>query len=147
VPLLIGLGGATLGIAEIALGGTSSFGIALLAMFFCGAGGIAMAATANTLVQLLVPDHLRGRVMSVYTTVFAGSTPFGGLLTGAVASAFSAATALVFAGGLSLVTGVTAIAAIRGRTISARRGRTVRSAPALETVEAGASDLTRVRPR
>jgi len=147
VPLVIGLGGATLGIAEIVLGGTSSFGVALLAMFFCGVGGIAMAATANTLVQLLVPDHLRGRVMSVYTTVFAGSTPIGGLLTGAVASAFSAATALVFAGGLSLVTGVTAIAAIRGRTISARRGRTVRSAPALETVDAGASDLTRVRPR
>jgi len=147
VPLVIGLGGATLGIAEIVLGGTSSFGVALLAMFFCGVGGIAMAATANTLVQLLVPDHLRGRVMSVYTTVFAGSTPIGGLLTGAVASAFSAATALVFAGGLSLATGIGAIVAIRGRTISARRGRALRPAPALETVEAGVSDLTRVRPR
>jgi len=146
VPIVIGLGGATLGIAELVLGGTSSFPIALLAMLFAGVGGIAMAATANTLVQLTVPDHLRGRVMSVYTTVFAGSTPIGGLLSGAVASAFSAATALVVAGALSLLTGVGAMAAIRGRTIHARRGRSVR-APVVETVEVSAGDLTRVRPR
>ena len=42
-----------------------------------GVGVIGMAATANTVIQLNVPDVLRGRVMSVYTTVFAGSTPVG----------------------------------------------------------------------
>ena len=46
-----------------------------------------MAATANTTIQLAVPDELRGRVMSVYTTVFVGSTPFGGLLMGWIAPA------------------------------------------------------------
>src|SRR4029078_7641923 len=109
MPLVIGAGGATLGIALLILGNVSAFPIALLAMFLAGVGGIAMAATANTLVQLTVPDQLRGRVMSVYTTVFAGSTPIGGLLSGAVASAFSAATALVLAGALSLLTGVGAM--------------------------------------
>ena len=41
-------------------------------MFFVGLGAIAMAATANTTIQLAVPDQLRGRTMAVYTTVFAG---------------------------------------------------------------------------
>ena len=47
-----------------------------------------MAATGNTTIQLAVPDQLRGRVMSVYTTVFSASVPIGGLAMGAVASAF-----------------------------------------------------------
>ena len=53
-----------------------------------GAGAIAMAVTANTTIQMAVPDQLRGRVMSVYTTVFAGSVPAGGLLMGCIASAW-----------------------------------------------------------
>ncbi len=155
VPLLIGLGGGTLALAEIILAGTSAFPIAIVAMFFAGVGGIAMAATANTLVQLMVPDHLRGRVMSVYTTVFAGSTPIGGLLTGAVASGLGAATALLFGGVLSLGTGAAAIATLRGKTIHARRRqvRTVElsavdaSAVDAGAADAGAADLARVRPR
>ncbi len=47
-----------------------------------GAGGIVMAATGNATIQLAVPDGLRGRVMSVYTTVFSASMPIGGLLDG-----------------------------------------------------------------
>ena len=63
---------------------------------------ITMAASANTLIQLTVPDHLRGRVMGVYTTVFAGSTPIGGLATGVLASAYSIALACVVGGVLSI---------------------------------------------
>jgi MFS family permease len=146
IPVIIGLGGATLGIALIILGGTTAFPIALAAMFLAGVGGISMAATANTLVQLTVPDQLRGRVMSVYTTVFAGSTPFGGLITGAIASGFGAATAIVVGGALSLATGAAAIASIRGRTIYARRGRAVAGAGS-EAIDVGAGGLTSVRPR
>jgi MFS family permease len=146
MPVVIGLGGATLGLAEIVLGGTSSIPIALLAMFVAGLGGIAMAATANTLVQLTVPDQLRGRVMSVYTTVFAGSTPFGGLMSGAIASAFGAATAIGLGGALSLATGAAAMASIRGRTIHARRSRTLPGA-AGDAIEVGPAGLTSVRPR
>ena len=42
-----------------------------------------MAATGNATIQLAVPDGLRGRVMSVYTTVFSASIPIGGLVMGA----------------------------------------------------------------
>jgi MFS family permease len=146
VPLVIGLGGAMLGAALLVLGATASFPLALGAMFVAGMGGIAMAATANTLVQLTVPDHLRGRVMSVYTTVFAGSTPFGGLITGALASGFGAAMAITVGGALSLVTGLGAIASIRGKTIHARPSRQVRGASG-DVIEVGPAGLTTVRPR
>jgi len=41
--------------------------------------------SSNTLIQSMVPDHLRGRVMSVYSMVFMGMAPFGSLLAGAAA--------------------------------------------------------------
>jgi hypothetical protein len=69
-----------------------------------------MAATGNTTIQLAVPDHLRGRVMSVYTTVFSASVPIGGLAMGAVASAFGVPIAIALGGALTLVAGLGALA-------------------------------------
>ena len=114
-PIIIGLGAVTLALGEMALAASSSFGVSLVAMFFVGVGGISMAATANTVVQLAVPDQLRGRVMSVYTTVFAGSTPIGGLVTGAIASSAGVPFAIGLGAVLSLVTGVLSITWLRGR--------------------------------
>ncbi|MFO1539656.1 MAG: MFS transporter, partial [Chloroflexota bacterium] len=57
------------------------------------------AATTNTIIQLTVPDTLRGRVMSVYLTVFAGSSPIGALFAGTIAAAAGVAAAFL-AGGL-----------------------------------------------
>jgi MFS family permease len=42
-------------------------------------------ASANTVMQMTVPDNLRGRVMSIYTLVFVGTGPFGGLMAGMLA--------------------------------------------------------------
>ena len=66
----------------VALALSSSLPVSLPIMAVLGFATIAMSATTNTLIQLQVPDALRGRVMSVYTTVFAGSTPIGGLASG-----------------------------------------------------------------
>ena len=82
-------------------------------MFFVGLGAIAMAATANTTIQLAVPDHLRGRVMSVYTTVFAGSTPVGGLMMGWIASRFGIVEAMVLGGVACAIVGFGAFAWVR----------------------------------
>ncbi len=100
--MLIG-GALVLGALEVALAYSRSMPLSLLCMFGIGAGGIAMAMTANTSIQLSVPDGLRGRVMAVYTTVFAGSTPIGGLLFGALAGAFGAATAVLLGGVAAIV--------------------------------------------
>jgi MFS family permease len=105
-PAMIGLGAAALGAAELVLAASGSYGISLIAMFVVGLGGIGMAATGNTTIQMAVPDHLRGRVMSVYTTVFAGSTPIGGLLTGALASSQGVPFAIAVGGAGSLVVGL-----------------------------------------
>ena len=104
-------------------------------MFFAGFGGIGMAATANTVIQLNVPDQLRGRVLSVYTTVFAGSTPFGGLLMGAIASSFGAALAIGLGGAASLLTGIGAIAWLRGRPMRPPSPSTARVAEPVRASE------------
>jgi len=96
------------------------FAMELLTMVFVGAGAIGMAATANTVIQLTVPDELRGRVISVYTTVFVGTTPIGGLLTGAIASVAGVPAAIAVGGIGSVATGVLAFAWLR--RIQAHRG-------------------------
>jgi MFS family permease len=73
-----------------------------------GFAQIAFSATANTIVQTVAPDRLRGRVMSVYMMVFAGSVPPGNLFTGGIAHLFSAPVALLAGAGLSLAAGVVA---------------------------------------
>jgi MFS family permease len=76
---------------------------------------ISMGATIATMIQLTSPDHLRGRVMSVYTTVFVGSTPIGGLISGAIAAAFGTPAAFLVAGVVSLLTvGGAALWLVRG---------------------------------
>jgi MFS family permease len=92
----------------------------MITMTFVGFGAIAMAATANTTVQLAVPDELRGRVISVYTTVFVGSTPLGGLLMGWIASSVSVDAAIAVGGVGSLVAGLGVLVWLR--RIQARRG-------------------------
>jgi MFS family permease len=47
-------------------------------------------SSSNTLIQAMVPDHLRGRVMSVYSMMFMGMAPFGALLGGALAQRLGA---------------------------------------------------------
>jgi MFS family permease len=111
---------------RLLLGGALAFGVleslfalsrtlptSLALMFGMGFGVIAIAATANTTIQLTAPDRLRGRVMSVYVTVFAGSTPIGGLIAGTIAARAGAPAALLFGGVVSAVVGVAAIAASR----------------------------------
>ncbi len=95
--VLIG-GALVLGAAQVALAATTNYPTAAVLLFLAGAGGIAMAATANTMIQLAVPDRLRGRVMSVYTTVFAGSAPVGGLFVGSLASAAGVRVAVLIGG-------------------------------------------------
>jgi MFS family permease len=52
-------------------------------------------SASNTLIQAMVPDHLRGRVMSVYSMMFMGMAPFGAFLGGAIADGLGAPLAVV----------------------------------------------------
>jgi MFS family permease len=55
-------------------------------------------ASSNTLIQTMVPDELRGRVMSVYSMMFMGMAPFGALLAGAIAKGFGAPLTVALGG-------------------------------------------------
>jgi MFS family permease len=107
-PMRIAIGAIVLGVASMVLATSTSFPLSLLLMVPIGAGGITMAATANATIQLAVPDGLRGRVMSVYTTVFSASMPIGGLLMGVLASSVGILEAIAVGGILSLATGLAA---------------------------------------
>ena len=72
----------------------------LSAFFAATAGGLMLtiSATANTCIQQLVPDKLRGRTMSLYTTMYVGAIPFGHLFAGPLAGKAGAQLAVVVAG-------------------------------------------------
>jgi len=113
--ILVG-GGMVLGAAELVLASTTSFPVAMVAVYFAGVGAIATAISANTLVQITVPGPLRGRVMSVYTTIFAGSTPIGNGLTGAIGGLGGTPAALVMNGAIAFgAEAIAAVAVLRGR--------------------------------
>jgi len=84
--------------------------VSILCLVGVGFSAICMTATANSAIQQRTPDELRGRVMSVYVTVFSGSVPVGSLLAGAMARkwgvmaafAIGATLALLAAGGAAL---------------------------------------------
>ncbi len=72
-----------------------SFPLALAALALVGLGFVTQSTNANTMVQTLAPDHLRGRVMAVYSFMFFGTSPFGSLLSGAVAQAWGPVLAII----------------------------------------------------
>ncbi|MGQ9739433.1 MFS transporter [Chloroflexus sp.] len=59
--------------------------LALLFVGLCGWAGVTTMALTNTLIQLIVPDELRGRVMSVFTLSLMGLSPLGGMLASSIA--------------------------------------------------------------
>jgi MFS family permease len=61
-------------------------------------------AASNTLIQSMVPDRLRGRVMAVYSMMFMGMAPVGALLAGAVAARLGAPETVAI-GGAACVAG------------------------------------------
>ncbi len=120
-----------MGLGEIVLGIAAASGTALL----LGATMIALVgftntntmSTANTLVQTTASDELRGRVMAVYMTVFAGTIPFGALLSGWVTGHFGITVSLATSGTMVVLAGLYQLWAAR----QSRRGsRTMESVTA-----------------
>jgi MFS family permease len=88
--------GASLGFAAalIAFAQSRSFPLSLALLAVTGFMMILNNATVNGLLQTLVPDRLRGRVMSVYVFMFIGMAPLGALQAGAVSRWLSASACI-----------------------------------------------------
>ncbi|MFN2447360.1 MAG: MFS transporter [Vicinamibacterales bacterium] len=107
------------GIALIAFSFSRSFWLSaaiLVPMGFCM---ITAMAASNTLIQSMVPDHLRGRIMSLYSMMFMGMAPFGALWAGIAAGRWGA-PATVALGGLACIVA----AGIFGSRLSSLRVQT-----------------------
>ena len=89
--------GLVLLLVQLAFGGliaafalTRVFWLSCLLLFLAGAALICVFSMTAALVQLIVPDHLRGRVVSIYMVAFRGGMPLGSLASGYAASLTSA---------------------------------------------------------
>ncbi len=87
----------------IVLGLSRNLWLSLLMMLVSGFGMMQGLAASNTVIQTLVPEAMRGRVMSYYTIAFAGMAPFGSLLAGWLAHRMGAPNAVIVTGACCLV--------------------------------------------
>ena len=67
-------------------------------MLGAGFGAVVFYASAQTIVQLDSPDHLRGRIMGIWMIVFSGSVPLGALWTGKAAVLWGVDVVMVILG-------------------------------------------------
>jgi MFS family permease len=95
---------ATLGISLVLFSRSRSFWLSAVLLLPCGYSMMLQMACSNTLIQTIVPDHLRGRVMSLYSMMFMGMAPFGAFFGGALANRIGAPMT-VAVGGIACVLG------------------------------------------
>jgi MFS family permease len=100
---MLTLGSVLFPLALIGLAAARSLPAALALLFLVGLGFVTQNVQANTLVQAMAPDELRGRVTSVYSLMFFGTAPFGSLLAGAVAQWLGSSLAIALSAGMSLL--------------------------------------------
>ena len=101
---LIGYCAIGFGTALIAFSFSRIFWLSALLLIPAGFCMMVQMASSNTLVQSMVPDSMRGRVMSVYSMMFMGMAPFGGFFAGAIAHHIGASYTVAI-GGLACISG------------------------------------------
>lgn len=114
--------------------------LSLLSMMVVGFGMMVQMASTNTVIQTIVDEGKRGRVMSFYTMAFLGTAPFGSLLAGWLSTRIGAPHTVLLSGALCLATAVwfaRELPAIRAlvRPIYVRMGILPEVAQGLQTVE------------
>jgi MFS family permease len=82
----------------IAFGLSHNLWLSMSMMLVTGFGMMQGLVTSNTILQTLVDEKMRGRVMSYYTMAFVGMAPFGSLLAGALANAIGAPRTVIISG-------------------------------------------------
>ena len=103
IPLML-VGGAVFAVLLVGLAASRTVWVAAPLIVAAGYASMLMINTINATVQANVTDALRGRVMALYVTVFAGSAPIGGLFAGLVAEAWGTPAAFLAGAALSAVT-------------------------------------------
>jgi predicted MFS family arabinose efflux permease len=103
------------GASSVALAAAPTYPVALVLTLPLGASGLAFAITANATLQLNSGESMRGRVMSLYTVVFLGSTPISGPIAGWVGEHLGPRVGLAGGGVAAAAVGLVALATMAGR--------------------------------
>src|SRR5438552_11124685 len=98
------LAAAGFGGSLVLLSFSHTFALSLLVMLLIGFTMVTGLDASNTLVQRIVPDEMRGRVMAIWTMMLSGLAPFGSLLVGVLAQQFTARRTFA-AGGMACIMG------------------------------------------
>lgn len=99
---MIQISAALFGAGLICFGLSRTFILSMFLMLIVGFGMMQGLAASNTVIQTLVPEDKRGRVMSYYTMAFVGMAPFGSLLAGGLAHRLGAPHAVMITGAFCL---------------------------------------------
>jgi MFS family permease len=102
----VALGCATFGLSLALFASVHTFWISGGLLTLAGFSMMVQMASSNTLIQSMVPDHLRGRVMAVYSMMFMGMAPFGSLLAGTLAEAVGPSLTVGAGGALCMLAAI-----------------------------------------
>lgn len=108
---VIPIASALFGAGLIAFGMSRSVPLSMGLMLVTGAGFMVQMASSNTILQSIVREEMRGRVMAFYTMAFMGTAPFGSLLAGALAGRIGAPMTIVY-GGVACILGAAVFARV-----------------------------------
>jgi MFS family permease len=100
---MIPIAAAVFGFGLIGLGLSQRFWLSMVMVAIAGMGMMQGMAGSNTVIQTIVTDDKRGRVMSYYTMAFMGMAPFGSLLAGTMASAVGAPLSVIMTGAVVML--------------------------------------------
>lgn len=95
---VIVISSVSLGVSYLVFAYSTSFWLSLATMPFIGFSVMRQMASANTLIQTVIPDHFRGRIMALYAMMVVGLGPFGSLAAGALARSFGARFTVMLGG-------------------------------------------------
>jgi MFS family permease len=118
-PRKLALGGVWLfSVALFVFALTRNFYAALVFLFVAGFGMLLFFSTSNTVLQTIVPDEMRGRVMGVWALVFGAMIPLGSVEAGAVAHWFGTPFALAFGAIVCALSALVTLVVIRRREVA-----------------------------
>ena len=103
---MIPIAAVSFGVGLILFGLSRVMWFSMLMMLLTGFGMMQGMAASNTIVQTVVPEDRRGRVMSYYTMAFVGMAPFGSLLAGGLAHLLGAPHTVIITGSVVVLGGV-----------------------------------------
>ncbi|MEI2583982.1 MFS transporter [Scytonema sp. PRP1] len=103
---IIAIATILVGVSMVVFSLSRALWLSALLLVFIGFGTLLQTASSNTILQTLIEDGKRGRVMSLYLVAFLGMMPFGNLFKGSLISLIGASETVAFSGGVCILGGI-----------------------------------------